>query len=179
MSIRVAGLGFARAQMEKIYDVTLSVAGRFDVTGIPPSYDMMVLELIVRSDQATTVDNVFMHANGDTTSTNYRRSIHYGGGSHSVASVDDPLIGHAVGTTGLADSPGFVTIVIPKYAETTFLKVAHSFGGYRHQAANQNAIQLWWTWENTAAINQITLQISTHDTNLMDIGSNLKIWLLR
>lgn len=178
MSIRVAGRGFARSPMVKIYDNTLTATGKFDVTGIPPGYNRMKIFLWARSDVSVGSDLIECLFNGDSTSANYRAADGFHGSSHGGSGTDVPRAAIIPGAVAPANYFGSVEMLILDYSGA-LNKQLISFGGERESSVT--IYNRWHTmhWENTAVINQITIQTDNDPTDELIAGSQLKIWLYR
>lgn len=181
MSIRVAGRGaFARARMEKIFDVTLSAAGRFDVTGIPPSFDHLWLVMVnARGDSASTA-NMNIWLNNDTTAANYRRGRHQSlASSHTVADADDSGIGIIQGTGGTANYVTDMEIKFFNYADPTNNKNGVAYITIRESPTVGMHHLRYIQWENTAAINRIEFEHSNDPTDELVAGTRLQAFGIR
>lgn len=181
MTIRVAGRGFAQPSIKPLYDVTLSGTGRFDVTGIPPGYSMIEILALLRSDVASTVDVLDIFLNGDTTAANYRRGrilaetatgVSYQGG-------DDSVSGRIAAASTTANYFATTQIIIPFYSSTTFNKNIDVITNFRELTTDVEVMTFNLQWENTAAVNQITLQPDGYAADEFIANSRLQIWLHR
>lgn len=170
MSIRVGGRGFARSLVDKIFNLTLTAPGRFDITGISPSYKRLEIFLLLRSDVAATGDGGDLFLNGDTTAANYRSASHLGGVSHSFGATDTATALSNVGDTGTAGYFSQHHLLICDYAGSK-TKTVIILGGQRRDATNNWAMNHFVHWESTAAINQITVQPDGYAADLWVTGS--------
>lgn len=159
MSIRVSGRGFAQPSIKPLYDVTLSGTGRFDITGIPPGFSYLMLLLQIRSDVAAVSDDVNVFFNGDTTAANYRRIQHFGDNTPSSSALvgDDAEVMKCTGATATADYYANITCHIFDYANA-ITKSMIMQQSRRDDATATRVFNNFLHWENTAAINQITIQ---------------------
>lgn len=162
----------------KWHDETLAAAGRFDVTGIPPGYTSMKAYLLARSSVAAITDDVYMIFNGDSTQANYRFSVHFAGSTHAVNDADGSRIGSCPGSNSPADYFSFVEITTGFYSGSK-LKNAFSVASDRRDATNNYNVIHNMQWENTAAINQVTIQPNGYPTDELVAGSRLQIWLYK
>jgi hypothetical protein len=137
-----------------------------DFSGLDQTYDRLIIQGYVRSDQAGTADNFLVEFNGDTTPSNYHRQSNYGvNGAAGVSEVSDAGLGVVSGNTAPAGSFGQITIVIENYAGSK-RKVALSDFVLEAATDDLYAGQRGMIWENTAAITQVTLKPGS-GTNLM------------
>lgn len=173
MSIRVAGRsGFSRPLMAKIFSQTLTVAGRFDVTGIPLSYDYLIIKALLRSDVANINDGVFMLFNNDSTAANYRRETVESGAAGVESSA--PLIGNTVGATSTANDFSTHHIELLGYAGSK-RKTARAYDGGRRSATALVTSDVTLNWENTAAVTRIQIQPDGFPTHELIVGCELII----
>lgn len=177
MSIRIAGRnGFARAPMEKIYKAELTATGRFDITGIPLSYTHLWMFASLRTDVAAEVDTIDIHLNGDTTAANYRRVTLTGGTILSDNVVDDAELLSSPADSSPANYFSAIKMVVPFYNDDTFNKQILVEQIRRENATTMQGLLNSYMWENTAAINQITIQPDGFATDEFVVGSRLMIY---
>ena len=131
---------------------------------IPQTYRNLVLRYTARATAATTSLELYMRCNGDAGS-NYVRQYLYGAagsvaanGAYNIANPGIASIAAANAPTSCASS-GVVTIF--DYSRTAFAKNAQSLGFNFFDASNSIAITYGVTWRSTAAINAITLGVSS------------------
>lgn len=147
-----------------IYDETLSVDGPFDITGISSGYDRLEFVANLRTINAgSSVEELFMWFNNDTTHTNYWYQQLYGaaaGGAGGGAANSNNL-GHVFQGGTYTASPLPMRGHIDRYSQTDLQKsvLAESltYGFYlmfRHLQ-----------WLNTSAIDRITLGSSVSGNN--------------
>lgn len=160
------------------YDNTLSSAGSFDVTGIPPSYNHIFLIFHARGDVTAIFDNVYLYLNNDTTLTNYSSAFSFQGTSAVIGQQDTPLIADIPAASSPAGYFSDYTIWIPNYTSGEN-KTATTIGGTRRDASNHWTFQANYMWENTAVINRITLKTDNDPTDQLDTNSSLQVWLYR
>ena len=180
MSIRVSGRGFAQPHMKEIYNVTLTAAGDFDITGIPPSHFALEVTTYLRSDIVAAIfDTVDMYINGDTTVANYRQGIHQvSGGSHTTTDSDALNIAAAPTDLSPANYFAYIRVYIPDYAGSNN-KIYYVNFANRFDATTMLIGQYALQWENTAAINQITIQTDNDPTDEFVAGSQTIVNLYR
>lgn len=176
MSIRVGGQGFERLPSVKIFDQTLTATDNFDVTDIPASFVSLQAVLLARSDVASgTEDPVNVFLNGDTTAANYRAATHLAGASHTSVQGD----GAGLFAIATANSPANyfgVTRLFFDFYTMAFNKMVLSLTSNRLDATNIRIDTRIMQWENTATINQITIQPDGYATDEFVIGSRLIIY---
>ena len=181
MSIRGgARNGFGRSNSIKLYENTLVAAGKFDITGIPLGFRVMEIFGEIRSDVSATNDTVLMFFNNDTTLTNYRSTRTASGtGGVTSGSSDDPRISVSTGATAPANYFSPIWIFINQYAGSGINKTAMSKNSRRQDATTLFDAKNVVHWENTAAINQITIQTDNDPTDELIADSWMQIWLYR
>jgi hypothetical protein len=176
MTIRVGDQGFKRQTIVKIFDQTLAATGNFDVTGIPANFTSLKAVLLSRSDNASgTEDTADIILNGDTTVANYRRAFHLAGFTHTSGQDDSITIISIPNAGSPANYFGVSWIDIPFYTET-FNKIVSVKNRFRFEAANIRQDDRSYQWENTATINQITIQPDGFAADEFVVGSRLMIY---
>jgi hypothetical protein len=146
-----------------------------DFSGLDQTYDRLIIQGYVRSDQAGTADNFLVEFNGDTTPSNYHRQSNYGvNGAAGVSEVSDAGLGVVSGNTAPAGSFGQITIVIENYAGSK-RKVALSDFVLEAATNDLYAGQRGMIWESVSAITQVTFKPGSgtnlkQDTHLKIIG---------
>jgi hypothetical protein len=149
--------------MVRIAQVVVAGDGQptIEFTGIPGTYDDLVLNLTGRLDVASDNTEVRMQVNAST-------GNNYGTGlfiletrldSYMDAGVSYARLGLMPGTLAAAGDASAITCTIPAYAGTAFNKTWHSEGAWPQRNANND---FQWTgamgrWLSTDAITAITL----------------------
>lgn len=142
-----------------LHDETLAAPGRFDVSGLSQTHNALWVYLLIRSSEATTIDSIRVFFNGDTTITNYQLGrILADTDGVTWATVAEPGGGRIPGATATANYFATTHILIPFYTSTTFNKNMHCVTNARELAADLEVQTFNIQWENTAAVNQITIQ---------------------
>lgn len=172
MSIRVGGRSFVRPLSEIIYNNTLIATGRFDVTGIPPSYDYLIIKALLKSDIVAVNDGIFMLFNNDSTAANYRRELVESGAAGGEANT--PLVALTLGAS--SDSDDFSThhLELLEYAGAK-RKTVRAYDGERRDATSIVTSDATLNWENTAAVTRIQIQPDGYPTDELVVGSRLVI----
>ncbi len=181
MSIRAAGRGFARPPSILLHQETLAAVGKFDVTGIPLGYSHITIRGVFRSDVAATSDGIDLLLNGDSTAANYRRVLMSAGtgASPAIASITDTAqIVVCSGNTAPANTFTALTITIFNYANGQH-KMVIVQGGDRQTAATMLYRAASMIWENTAQVDQITIQTDNDPTDELMANSQISIELWR
>ena len=178
MSIRVAGkYGFSRSPMVKLFDQTLAATGRFDVTGLPPSFTTLLLYAQIRSDVVATNDLVLVFFNGDTTDANYRRVQHTAGsGGHTAGEADDRRANISTAASSPANYFTHTEMILPMYSTLNSTKTMYTFTARREDAIRFDKRNYALHWENTSAISQITVQPDGFAGDEFVINSRLAIY---
>jgi hypothetical protein len=154
---------------------TLGAAGSFDVSSIDQTYDHLILRMVLRSDATTTADGVHIYFNNDTTAANYRRAIHTGStASHSVGGGDSALGFNIPGASSTANDFANADIRILNYTSGN-RKTAYITNAFRRDASDLDTNNTILNWENTAAINRITIVTDNDPTDEFVSGSYLEI----
>jgi hypothetical protein len=158
----------ATAAVTLISTATPSGTGTVSFTSISGSYKHLKIIGVGRSSTSGAGSTVVkMQFNGDTGS-NYAREVLFGNGNGSASK--DLVTGQAqispaeVPTDGAAtDYPGSFEITIPLYSGTTFKKTAHSHYMNLNNTTTGSlfALVTTGTWDNTAAITQVDLILTS------------------
>jgi len=159
---------------------TLGSAGTFDVSGIPQTYNDLILVLIARSSDAGANDTVFIRLNNDSASNYYLQRVR-GFGTTVEATGGAASNALNYGIVPSAGSPvaglfGAHTWVVYGYASTVWKKTvsADVIGPFGTATTNIYKEQLGGYWNSTAAVNRITISAVT-GTNFVT-GSQLRIY---
>ena len=165
------GTGWLADSMLSIYAVPKGQITRTELddsassvafTNIPQTYDHLEITAYVRDDRSATSDDIWMSltpvgGSSDTTDANYDTQLIQGSGSTLTAasSAADRTIGNIVGNTETANVYGALTITLYNYTKTDRHKHSLSMSG-----RGESATGVYFRsnrWENTAAIEAITL----------------------
>ena len=165
------GTGWLADSMLSIYAVPKGQITRTELddsassvafTNIPQTYDHLEITAYVRDDRSATSDDIWMSltpvgGSSDTTDANYDTQLLQGSGSTLTAasSAADRTIGNIVGNTETANVYGALTITLYNYTKTDRHKHSLSMSG-----RGESATGVYFRsnrWENTAAIEAITL----------------------
>ena len=158
-----------------LHSEILAVAGRFDVQNISQLYNSLEVFLFIRSSVSATGDNVYLHFNGDTIDADYRSIQQYIGSATTNTLYDLPLLTTCPAASVVADYFGIVEFIIQRYA-ANFFKIFRAFSAERRDATLLYGINSVMHWENSAAINRITIQPDGYPTDNFIAGSQLQIW---
>lgn len=143
------------------------------ISSIPVTYKHLMLILEMRTDFASTIDNIIMRFNADATAGNYYSQNQNSSGASvltgevlgTLAGINVPC---ATGSTALAGN-GHAVIIIKDYASTTMRRTV-TFHCYSHGANSSGGLRLsvgGGDWTNTtAAINSITL-LPSNGSNIL------------
>lgn len=132
-------------------------------TAIPATYRKLIIEVYGQSAKATSVDNIAVQFNGDTTSNyaqEYLRAQNgsVNAGNNIYTNWKYLLIPGTYATAGYAVT---AKMEIPNYADTTFFKscLGWCFAPYKNN--NLFVYESGCIWQNTAAINQIDVYLNS------------------
>jgi hypothetical protein len=154
---------------------TLSAAGNFDVSSIDQTYDHLLIRMILRTDASNTADGIHLYFNNDTTAANYRRILHTASSaSHAVGPGNDNLIMNTSGASSTASDFSNSEIRILEYTGSK-RKTVYVSNAFRRDATDGDTNHTMFNWENTAAINRITVAVDNDPTNELVSGSYLEI----
>lgn len=176
MSIRVAGRGFARPLDFPFYNVTLSVAGNFDILAIPPSHNHMQIIAKLRGDVVADNDGINGYFNNDSTAANYRRGFHQAGNTHASGQDDSISFGSCPAASSPADYFGIFNIYIWHYADADTRICQVDIAG-RTNATEFLNHNFEFHWENTAAITQVTLEPAGFAADKFEADSRCQVRL--
>ena len=152
-------------------------SGRFDITSIPASYNLLFGSAMLRTDQAISNDLSYIYFNGDFTDTNYKTGHHVGGSLHAIAETDYPLLSNTPGASAEADHFVQVQFLIAGYANASIRKMARSISGVRFElTGNDFVYDFGINWESNNAIDRITIQPNGYSTDEFVSGCSLQLW---
>ena len=161
--IASVGGGGGGGALSQIADVLLAApAATIDITAIPGTFNHLVLVTFTRTAIAGTQEGLVCRFNNDATANYYFDRVK---GSGTGASADEGVatgsaeLGVAAGNTAPANHFAGACCVIPNYAKTTGSKsIVHmSISALAFSATNIIPRIGGILWDNTAAINRITL----------------------
>jgi len=166
-----ASTGFLANSMLSIYAVPKGQITRTELSGsassvaftsIPQTYDHLELTAYMRDDRSATSDDLLMSltpvgGSNDTTDANYDTQLLQGAGSTDTATTSgaDRTIGNIAGNSETANVFGVLTITLYNYTKTDRHKHSISVSGRGDSATG--VYMRSNRWENTAAIEAITL----------------------
>jgi hypothetical protein len=132
----------------------------FDLQNIDGGYDYIEIFMQGKSEAAATLDGVLIAFNNDTTNTNYYRQYTSAKDTGTTVSEgEDRLMGY-IGGASNSYNVGQIRAEIINYAGA-FEKTLRSRDVFRITTAQQQISGWGIEWENTAAINRITLTTSS------------------
>jgi hypothetical protein len=172
-----------------LYDNTLGANGEWasianaDLTsgvGNLADYDYLELRAYgLRSTVAAARDDILVRVGTggslDTIAANYSIQAEGADNTTQIAGrIDSPIVGFVTGATALANSVAnlFMRIDAPGSAA---MKVGLSMSHIRDGAASQGTRTIHWQWENTAAIDILSLTTDNPGTALFGTGARLQI----
>ena len=155
-----------------------STAANLDFTGIPAIYDSLLIVAQMRGTNGSELVDTQMTFNGDTSAI-YWYNYQFAASASVTAGGSSGLNNTYMGPTNAASGPtgraGVITCEIPNYARTDFYKGFTS--RQSHFETTTRAVSQWGGgWDNTAAINRITL---TPAAGLWAAGSNVSLYGIR
>lgn len=135
-------------------------AASISFTGIPATYEDLLLVVMGRTDRAALNDLLRIRFNNDSAANYYSQAI--SASAAAVAATEELAqtsgwVGQFAGNTATAGLPGIAHILIPAYARTVFQKIARCQGAYSaaNTTTNQILRSLMTRWASTAAINRV------------------------
>lgn len=160
------GGGGSSATSQIAKTVLGSPAATISFTSIPNTFNQLKIYFEGASSVVATTDTVYVQFNGDT-ATNYNYEAVLGtattASAAQAAATTQVHCGAITGSTGPAGESGPLTLEIPFYAGTTFRKHGLCLTGNEASdtVGNFFSVFAWFTWKSTAAINQITLGLTS------------------
>lgn len=152
----------ANETMTLISTVTAGVLGtsNIDFTSIPSTFTDLCLQVSLKTSWATATDRFTLRLNGDSGS-NYQSRYLTGNGSTAssgsrTSQAELSIENGITGSTGTANTFGNVSIYIPNYAGSTVKSISSDATAEFNSSSGALAI-VAGLWNNTAAINRITL----------------------
>lgn len=126
---------------------------------IPATYKSLQIEAMGRTDTGSTVDNVKIWLNNDTTATNYfYERLEASDTTVSAADAEDgPPYFQLAGASAVANTAGTGFAYILDYAGTTFFKYIDARSVSRRSATTGHLDRVAGEWESTVAISRIDL----------------------
>ena len=125
-----------------------SSASSVTFSNIPQGYGDLVL--VSESKSNSTLENIYLNLNGDTTGSNYNYVLMLGTGSSAISASYNALTWGETDTTGAINTYHFMDYSATDKHKTCIFKVSRPAGGVLGQAGR---------WSNTAAIASITLKM--------------------
>lgn len=164
----------------KIFDATLAAQSTFDVSGIPGTYNDLLLILMVRSARTgTTLDTLRLRLNNDSGNNYGVQRINASGtavGASEESTQPHMWVGNMATTASPAGIFQFIRIYLPGYASTSWKKPAwvnnNNSSNITSSLKPMNIFN--GLWNSTAAIDRITL-FGGAVANL-EVGSQLRIY---
>jgi hypothetical protein len=138
-------------------------AASIDFSSIPSTYTDLVVLTSLRSTATGSAADFFVYAsfNGLTTNRTYRRIEGYNGlaGSDNGSNYPVGITGGSTTTASIFNNGSFY---IPNYSSTTINKsYSADWASENPSAVNYDLGFIAGLWSSTAAINQITITVST------------------
>ena len=154
--------------MYPLQTISVGSAGASSITfdNIPSTYTHLQIRGIGRSTRASNGDSVAARFNGTTTNYGTTGHVVYGNGASALASSDwisgssnYAYIGEICGNNASADVFGAFVTDILDYANTNKNKTIRLLGGFDNNGSGNINLGSSF-WQNTAAINSITLTVT-------------------
>lgn len=173
-----SGGGLESFQMSTVlYDGTLGSAGTLSSGTIAlTGYDYVkILIYNARATASVTAADIRLALNSDTTDANYRRINHdFGTGStHGISTANDRLIGRVPGASATANFISSIEITIYDPAGSN-KKAARGVSLEARDLSNTFERDSHVTWNNTAAITSISIDVSNATTTFAT-GTRMQI----
>lgn len=172
----IGAIGGGSGGLTLISSNTLAAAAAsVTFASIPGTYADLILRINGRGVAAALTEDMNIAINGDTTLANYQ--VQQGqANSSSVSALSNPAgmnrhIGSVMAASATAGEAGYVELVFPNYAGTTFRK---SYNGLNGLGAYPLIKNVAGRWANTAAI--ASLAISLNSGNNFAIGSDFRLY---
>lgn len=147
--------------------ITRATDGLITHTSISGSYNDLVIHAWLRSDRASSVDNMYILLNGDTANNHYSNVTQdiYNPAGAFVGGQNDwsgGLTSTVIAAASLGGSVfSFIKITIPGYASTTWQKMVFYEACYQDGSTGNNHVNMargMFSWPFTTAITQVGLQ---------------------
>jgi hypothetical protein len=150
-----------------------SVAANIDFSSIPATYESLVLELMGAGDAAALAVNALMRFNNDS-GADYYYQLDYANGATPAGAASSGVTSGRIGVLSAASAGstnvGAIRVQIPNYARTIFRKQYIAQGG-RFGAGDTGSEDVYGMWASTAAINRITLLLSSGNFALGSVAT--------
>jgi hypothetical protein len=161
MASSISGSKSSTTAFESIATVTVGSGGQSTITfnSIPSTYKHLQIRGIGRTGRASTEDNIRVTFNSDTgTNYSWHNLAGYGTGveANGNATQTGMNLGWITAANDGASIFGTAIIDILDYANTSKNKTSRSLTGYDWNGGGQ-IILASGSWQNTSAINSITL----------------------
>lgn len=127
-------------------------------SSIPNTFTHLQLVINGATNHSSANEQVTMALNGDTTQADYSEVFLAQTGNLN-GQQNNNIIGSLKAATGPSNASGSITVTIPNYVGTTFLKtfMASSFSYTGSSLNNTQRVDQYGTWNNAAAITSIVL----------------------
>ncbi len=141
-----------------LYDEILTTtSGSLTARNISQDYDAILIRTTLRSDKSSIDESLAMWFNGDTTNANYRGGGGFHGTTDGNLNADSTFWGGAPAASSQTDVFSEGEILIKNYSLTTIQKTALFRNSQRRDATNMYFHAGGIQWENTAAINKVSI----------------------
>lgn len=167
--------------LTQLFALTRATDGTFDQGSIPATYNSLYLQLIVRSDRASSFDQISLQFNGDTASRYAWQNTNFFGTSSSItangaAAVDHIQVGDCAAASATSGIFSMYELWILGYASTTWPKTVQ-IKGTAAISAGSNGIENFANagyYNQSVALSRVVL-FPTNGTNFLT-GSQLQIY---
>lgn len=163
----IPGTGGGGGSISQVADSLLTVdTATFDFAGIAATFLHLRLIINARMTGAVTVGTINLTLNNDS-GANYDWEVVFGSAATATATGAAAaafiVVGDTTGASGAASRAGAQDVMIPNYAQTTFMKHVVSDSHVVRGTATTDFFgeQYGGLWRNTAAVNRITLTPSS------------------
>jgi hypothetical protein len=133
-------------------------------SSIPGTYTSLRLISVTRSLTSATSDQILIKFNADSTAADYGYQVMYGSGTGSAtagSASGSQVYADIPAASSTANDPVEIETLIPSYAGTTFNKQYYTNESTFSYSSGSYVFSLGGIWVSTAAINAITLTLSS------------------
>lgn len=163
-ALGVAWASLAGTGLVHLYETTLGATGALDTgaSAIPTGHGHLIVYILCRAAGASNTDGYSLRVNGDT-GANYDLNYSYFGSAASSGAVANGTSWTAAGVvTANSNTANYASLIIiefPFYDNTNWNRMGRMF--MSSQRSSSRTVVFGLGWNNTAAINQITLDTTS------------------
>lgn len=150
-----SGILFHEVSLPVASSVVLPAAG-----AIPTGYRDISLRILGRTATAATSESLNLRFNGDSGS-NYTWSALSTSSATPAGTIPSTTTSIAIGNLTAASAPanllGFITVEIPEYSNTSWIRIARALSSYQAGGTVFQIGTFFGNWTSTSALNTLTL----------------------